>query len=431
MIVFNGTYQGYTEDQIDAIVWYYDIEINGNLAGSWGGRFLKSSDNDYIAARTAKDGVFTVSYDVSSATKSYYTIHFADKLSNGNPGDFKPGISIDESIVVNGYKYKLVCYPDAGPNNDGNKYWGCIGLEITNLNEPVISLNLETEGDKVYVVYTCVKYFESEEAALNFAKSEFSYLDIQVESQGNYKIVLSNQSNNTNRLIYSVVKDEYVYNVSVKIPVVFDEAISVGSGINLFFHKGSSSTNYNRGTMNIDYDIAVGDGTYVYYFYDRTGAADSWKRNLVWIRVVPTYKSVNDYNDNSLVVEDGKVYLVITGMVAGYSALTADLQNMTSSPASVPAGGTATINNGTFTLKLDITDVEASSSAYYLAHVFFDGANSTDTPWPNGRQDGDIISEVRLNGKIYQVAVRNFAEWGNQLRRVVKVLPDPDYVQES
>ena len=118
----------------------FDLEANGSFSWiGWNGdnvnRVLSAtaSGDSLLEYKESGENVYGFEYsvDISSLDKSHYTIHFGADNGSGKPNDYKPGVSLDNSYIVNGVTYQIVCYPDAP--EDGTKFWGSIGLIIPSL----------------------------------------------------------------------------------------------------------------------------------------------------------------------------------------------------------------------------------------------------------------------------------------------------------
>ena len=119
-------FEGYTEDAFRALAWKIDFEGNGNYPNGWSGLVFKEFDLGSKWAIT--DNVASYSVKLNGLVYGGYTIHFGVGGSDKAP-DYKPATFTNSEKTVNGDKYELVCYPDAG--NDGKKFWGCVGLIIS------------------------------------------------------------------------------------------------------------------------------------------------------------------------------------------------------------------------------------------------------------------------------------------------------------
>ena len=118
----------------------FDLEANGSFSWiGWNGdnvnRVLSAtaSGDSLLEYKESGENVYGFEYsvDISSLDKSHYTIHFGADNGSGKPSDYNPGVSFDNSYIVNGVTYQIVCYPDAP--EDGTKFWGSIGLIIPSL----------------------------------------------------------------------------------------------------------------------------------------------------------------------------------------------------------------------------------------------------------------------------------------------------------
>lgn len=117
----------------------FDLEANGSFSWiGWNGdnvnRVLSAtaSGDSLLEYKESGENVYGFEYsvDISSLDKSHYTIHFGADNGSGKPSDYKPGVSLDNSYIVNGVTYQIVCYPDS---SEGTEFWGGIGLIIPSL----------------------------------------------------------------------------------------------------------------------------------------------------------------------------------------------------------------------------------------------------------------------------------------------------------
>jgi len=126
--VVNGTYSGYSADEVKALGFTADLQKNTYA-------MTKSWDNcdwtSYPFTPTVvanSDGTWTASYDISSLTAYYYTAHFGILTSEKKIPDYKIATALDTTVTIGSLKYELVSIPTS---SDGADFWGCIGLKIT------------------------------------------------------------------------------------------------------------------------------------------------------------------------------------------------------------------------------------------------------------------------------------------------------------
>ena len=126
--VVNGTYSGYSADELKALGFAADLQKNTYA-------MTKSWDNcdwtSYPFTPTIvanNDGTWTASYDISSLTAYYYTAHFGILTSEKKIPDYKIATALDTTVTIGSLKYELVSIPTS---TDGADFWGSIGLKIT------------------------------------------------------------------------------------------------------------------------------------------------------------------------------------------------------------------------------------------------------------------------------------------------------------
>jgi len=124
----NGTYSGYSADELKALGFAADLQKNTYA-------MTKSWDNcdwtSYPFTPTIvanNDGTWTASYDISSLTAYYYTAHFGILTSEKKIPDYKIATALDTTVTIGSLKYELVSIPTS---TDGADFWGSIGLKIT------------------------------------------------------------------------------------------------------------------------------------------------------------------------------------------------------------------------------------------------------------------------------------------------------------
>ena len=296
----------------------------------------------------------------------------------------------------------------------GNGQWGGIVAYVRDETPAPINevMTVVARDDKAYLVYSG-DLSVSREATVAYLERHFAYVDI-MEDTGWSKSVLA-EDGNYYGVIITVAEEEVngVYHFEVRISLDY-----VQVGYKYFFHAPTDSSNLTM-AGTVDFNAKATAGGLDYRIIDRRSDGDGWKRNLVWVEAVEAGTVITDYSytidvftADSLKLEDGRVYLYITGTVTGYTAeqIGMDIQNTSDWNREYPPA-TVTVENGRYTIKCDVTE---ASSNRHVVHVFF-ASTSVDTPFPEA-DPGEIVS-VTLDGRTYSLQV--IIMWGQTRRFLV------------
>ncbi|MBP5242303.1 MAG: hypothetical protein J6Z36_01260, partial [Clostridia bacterium] len=310
----------------------------------------------------------------------------------------------------------------------GDGKWGGIIAYVRSERVSNEAMSLEVIEGKVYVVYSGEGGYASKEQAESDLKATFAYVDV-MEDTAWTSVVLSdiNAETPVSNIIIEVEDPvNGIYKFKVKLPVEFAESNTEPTNHFYFFHAPDSSSNLARKGEVTDGTL-VSAGDYNYRLVHRTDA-DDWKKELVWVEVLEQgakdyQHTVDVFDANSLVVEDGRVYLVITGTCNDYEPedITADLQNIDDGWKEVLKGGVATIAEGRYTLKVDLTDLEANNSRLFGHIHFAENGEDKQVDFPYPEAEAGTVASVTENGKTYTIEVFIFTDWGNQARRLVRI----------
>ena len=186
-LVYKGAYDGYTEEELCALSWLGDMQENPNAGGH-------ATGADGSWAVVTLDGTLTVDTDaktweykcdVTDVAANHYTVHFSTE-GKENTDFVKPGVDSSVEKTVGSKTYKLVTY---ATDDNGNHYWNCYGLEITDNAAPTLAINsvtLETDADNTkafYVVTITVTGYTKEQlqTALQYGEDGDGKVKVDVD----------------------------------------------------------------------------------------------------------------------------------------------------------------------------------------------------------------------------------------------------------
>ena len=311
-------------------------------------------------------------------------------------------------------------------------------------------------GDLTLETYAFVFYKEG----VAVAKAEYKASAPQVEKTYELKtFTVEKGENDVPTFVITIEYQGYTTEELSAIPWYIDfqqnhTAMGSGDSGTTFMTTAKPVIAFGEGTMTLSYDISsLAPYKYTMHFSDKGEAGElkpeqSFETPVLTIGAV-NYKVVcyageyndgtkywgcvgleiwdgkehtlNDFNENSIIVEDGKVYLVITGAVKGYAPedITADLQQFEQNDNVAAQGGIVTIADGVMTVKLEITSIPADPDAYYLGHVTFAGdSGATDFIMP--ATDKDVLATCEHEGKVYSVVIHTAWEQPRRMLRVTE-----------
>ena len=131
--VVTGVCENYTEDELEALEPFFDIEANGDSAAT---KALDAADrpsgkvdlSEKAEVKFLGNDAFEIWIDITDvALGGYYTHTKLAGKGNADSGDVKPGVAIDSHAVVGGKDFKVLCVPGG---NNGLTFWSNLALEV-------------------------------------------------------------------------------------------------------------------------------------------------------------------------------------------------------------------------------------------------------------------------------------------------------------
>lgn len=154
--------------------------------------------------------------------------------------------------------------------------------------------------------------------------------------------------------------------------------------------------------------------------------------------VPPVYSVTIDYVNSKLEMKDGKPILTLKGDVEGYTKLTFELQEDGTWVRFVPATQTTQIENGKFTITVDLSDVPTTGARYYL-HILtnFDklteDSKNVEYLDKNGTaidmelaaaDDATVLFTVTAEEIVYSIVIQVRADWNGRHMITMTVVDD-------
>ena len=169
-LVISYEYAKYSENEIKALNWLFDLQANASINGGDWTRHL--ADVKPIVTVNATN--FTLAWDISALPPKAYTMHLGVGTEGSAP-DYKPAEAFSLDTVIGGKSYNVRCVPGSV---DGKDFWGNVGLTIKDLNAPEVmltSVELIKDGYRVYyVVNGTYKNLTAEQVAA-------MYIDLEID----------------------------------------------------------------------------------------------------------------------------------------------------------------------------------------------------------------------------------------------------------
>lgn len=124
--IVNGTYDGYTKEEIEALPFNFAIQKNP----------LRINDGSNDWSTVLKEGIFvandnstfTFKADITSLDAYTYMLKFA--LNTDLATDLVISEAINKETTLGNKKYTLVSFPGS---TESSQNWGCVGIDIVNL----------------------------------------------------------------------------------------------------------------------------------------------------------------------------------------------------------------------------------------------------------------------------------------------------------
>jgi len=190
--VINYEVVGYSAAEIAAFNPYFDLQKNsyavtgswatniwtryyaGNAAGKKAGETYDETPLPLVISEA--NGIMSVAIDISAMDFYKYTTHF--DITGTAASDFKPFTEeYHSSVKIDGKKYEIDMFPGSG---DGAKYWGCLGLTISDATAKTFAYtggSALKDGNKAYFVV--------EGSYENYTAAELEALAIHFDIEAN------------------------------------------------------------------------------------------------------------------------------------------------------------------------------------------------------------------------------------------------------
>ena len=127
VLVISGTYANYTDEQLEGMLTYFDLESNSFAANeNWNvpaARYLVKG-----GTFAGAEGEWAYKVDLSAIDNFAYTVHFG--LNTENAADLKFNEDFEKDFALGTKNYKLVSQRDNGDANDALIFWGLLGLYV-------------------------------------------------------------------------------------------------------------------------------------------------------------------------------------------------------------------------------------------------------------------------------------------------------------
>lgn len=400
------------------------VTVEGTYTGissGYVGDLLSVTVGGASSSVTANGGKFTATVDVTGYEVGNYAINF-------NGSALKIAISADSTLTVGGNYYKLVADETSGAvvlNVDSDVK---VVLNSASIRPEVTEddFNIVVDGDKVYIVLS-VGIYEAEivgydltkaddvaavKASLESKIKELFYFDMQRNATWDYPL-------GDNFETISVNLDDNTFTVYADVTnyPAHGDGSTHGGMVHFILNADSASTKDYKPGIVFSKTVEFNDKVYEYACLE--GSAEQtncW--NLTYVAVTENNAKRLSINPVSLEfdAENNKVYYVITGTSANYTkeeieALAFDFENGSSNEKTNETA-TVTLNaDGTFTVKLDITEKEAAPYwVHFAVGVISDNGDVTSVA------DGN---KIECGNKVYEIKAYTFS-WGSAVVLVIE-----------
>lgn len=375
-LVFEGTCEGYTEQD-------FAVDIQ-ETAGSW------PTTSGFTTTVTIADGKFTVKADLSKAAGSanLYVLH---AIIGGNTND----LDLEgKTEAADGEKIKDV---STFATSTGKTY--------------TLYVRSMWEGRQVYVLQVTDPDAKTLSVDMNSAKLEESegrvYFSLEGTYTGTYTsdeikfdVQMHDEWIDVEGVTYEVTFRDGKFTLKADVTVLsaaekpYGMHYQIGDGAKQDVQRDGSTDKGDFETIEEIDTVTLGTKTYVLKVMAR------WGRNIIAISVLDTSAKTVTFSGATLEQTDGKVYLVLTATVTGYTA--EDLKTMTfygdntaeGKPSVDLTAADATLEGINATIKFEITS--AALGKHYGHYTL------------NGESKGNIncgvtASTVTEGGKKYEL----------------------------
>ncbi len=375
-LVFEGTCEGYTEQD-------FAVDIQ-ETAGTW------PTTNGFTTTVTIAEGKFTVKADLSKAAGSanLYVLH---AIIGGNTNDLDLEGKTD---VANGEKIK-----------DVNTFTTSAGKIYT------LYVRSMWEGRQVYVLQITDPNAKTLTVDMNSAKIEESEGKVYFSLEGTYTGTYTPDEINFDvqkHDAWDEVIEGVTYEVTLKdgkftlkADVTALSAAEKPYGMHYWINDGDKLDVQREGSTDKgDFEtieeintVTLGTKTYVLKVMAR------WNRQVIVISVFDTSVKTITFSGATLQQADGKVYLVLTATVTGYTAeelktMTFYGDNVDGKPSVDLTAADATLEGLNATIKFDLT---SGASGKHYGHYTLNGESKGNI------NCGVTASTVTEGGKKYEL----------------------------
>lgn len=403
-VVINGSYEYYTEDEINArfgnIKADYTYHTNFNTSALRSVNFT-SDDIATTVTAGANGGTYTINLKLTDKTvgTAFFHLDFSSGTTN-----FRCELAQDSTTVTSDDR-KFTLYITSNTHTNSNWAEGLVGLRIESVEDPDTPIvpeksydtaaitGIESEDGKVYIVVTgdCTGYTESE------LKDLIILINFENSNDSNHKVEI-----NAVDAIVTVADGKY----TVKCEISSLPIIGGGYFVHMKpFGNGENGDIYRSG--NIEPLIYNGNS---YFCEDKT--VYGWTGNVIKIVDV---KRFNGPEKAEFVTEDNKIYYAVTFSTENMSLdqikakiTKIDLELFTGdysqSQGRTDYEGENLIfgnadENGKVVVKIDISGL---TEGVYVPHYFVDGGSNGTNLFTDDNSSNAVAQEM-FDSKIYEV----------------------------